>query len=349
MKRKIFLGSVLASLASSSYAASNVTLYGQMDIGVVAGKAKHSSATFQERSGFTGMSRWGIKGTEDLGNGYRLSFTLEEGFTADDGAVTAGSGAFTRESILRLNGPFGTVAMGRMGALGFAQSTAILRGWAFGTSWGASAWSVGNVHFGRLNNAVNYVTPSFSGLTLHATYSNGTAADDNKWSDNAHYYGVGAKYTAHNIDASIIFEAKDNKGVALLEEKQKALYHITAGGTYNFNGVKPGVIYQYATQEDYYHQHAFGLSVTSPLAGGSAKLGAKYLLRKYDSHYVDLAALSEKKASVWTVGAGYEYPFSKRTNLWTYAGYADGAKGWKNEADVNYNGWQVGLGLLHKF
>lgn len=22
---------------------------------------------------------------------------------------------------------------------------------------------------------------------------------------------------------------------------------------------------------------------------------------------------------------------------------------WKNEADVNYNGWQVGLGLLHKF
>lgn len=134
-----------------------------------------------------------------------------------------------------------------------------------------------------------------------------------------------------------------------MEEKQKALYHITAGGTYNFNGVKPGVIYQYATQEDYYHQHAFGLSVTAPLAGGSAKLGAKYLLRKYDSHYVDLAALSEKKASVWTVGAGYEYPFSKRTNLWTYAGYADGAKGWKNEADVNYNGWQVGLGLLHKF
>ena len=43
MKRKIFLGSVLATLASFSYAASNVTLYGQMDIGVVAGKAKHSS------------------------------------------------------------------------------------------------------------------------------------------------------------------------------------------------------------------------------------------------------------------------------------------------------------------
>lgn len=349
MRTKILVAALLSSFASLSFAASNVTLYGQLDEGLVIGKAKHSSTTATLKSGFVGMSRWGIKGVEDLGNGYSVGFTLEQGFLADSGAEHTSGLAFSRESLMRITGPFGQVALGRMGALGFAQSTAILRGWAFGTSWGASAWSVGNVHFGRLNNAVNYVTPSFSGLTLHATYSNGTATDDNKWSDNAHYYGVGAKYTAHNIDASIIFEAKDNKGVALLEEKQKALYHITAGGTYNFNGVKPGVIYQYATQEDYYHQHAFGLSVTAPLAGGSAKLGAKYLLRKYDSHYVDLAALSEKKASVWTVGAGYEYPFSKRTNLWTYAGYADGAKGWKNEADVNYNGWQVSLGLLHKF
>jgi predicted porin len=263
MRTKILVVALLSSFASLSFAASNVTLYGQLDEGLVVGKAKHSSTTATLKSGFVGMSRWGIKGVEDLGNGYSVGFTLEQGFLADSGAEHTSGLAFSRESLMRITGPFGQVAFGRMGALGFAQSTAILRGWAFGTSWGASAWSVGNVHFGRLNNAVNYVTPSFSGLTLHATYSNGTAADDNKWSDNAHYYGVGAKYTAHNIDASIIFEAKDNKGVALLEEKQKALYHITAGGTYNFNGVKPGVIYQYATQEDYYHQHAFGLSVTA--------------------------------------------------------------------------------------
>ena len=349
MKNNILVGSVLTALSSLAFAASNVSLYGQIDEGVVLGKAKSSSASVQMKSGFTAMSRWGIKGVEDLGNGYTVGFTLEQGFLADSGAEHTKGLAFSRESLMRITGPFGTVAFGRIGALGFAQSTAILRGWAFGTSWGASAWSVGDVHFGRLNNAINYASPSFGGLTLHATYSNGTSQDENKWSDNAHYYGLGAKYTANNIDASVIFEVKDNKGLKLLEEKQKAMYHITAGGTYNINGFKPGVIYQYATQQDYYHQHAFGLSVTAPLAGGAAKLGAKYVLRKYDGSYAALADLEENKANVWTVGAGYEYPFSKRTHLWTYAGYADGAKGWKDTADVNYNGWQVGLGLVHKF
>ena len=222
MKNKILVASVLVTFGFSAFAASNVTLYGSIDEGVVVGKAKHSSTTAELKSGFTAMSRFGIKGVEDLGNGYTVGFTLEQGFLADSGSEHTKGLAFSRESLLRVTGPFGTVAFGRMGALGFAQSTAILRGWAFGTSWGGSAWSVGNVHFGRLNNAVNYVTPSFNGLTVHATYSNGTATDDNKWSDNAHYYGLGAKYTANNIDASIIFEAKDNKGLTLEDQKQKA-------------------------------------------------------------------------------------------------------------------------------
>ena len=88
----------------------------------------------------------------------------------------------------------------------------------------------------------------------------------------------------------------------------------------------------------------FGLSAKVAVGGGDALLGARYLFGKDKS----LEAGDDKVRS-WNVGAAYVYPLSKRTNLWTYAGYADGAKGWKNEADVNYNGWQVGLGLLHKF
>lgn len=111
--------------ASLSFAASNVTLYGQLDEGLVVGKAKHSSTTATLKSGFVGMSRWGIKGVEDLGNGYSVGFTLEQGFLADSGAEHTSGLAFSRESLMRITGPFGQVALGRMGALGFAQSTAI--------------------------------------------------------------------------------------------------------------------------------------------------------------------------------------------------------------------------------
>ena len=58
MKTKILVATLLAGLTSYSFAASNVTLYGQIDLGVVASKAKHKAATFEEKSGFVGMSRW---------------------------------------------------------------------------------------------------------------------------------------------------------------------------------------------------------------------------------------------------------------------------------------------------
>lgn len=47
------------------------------------------------------MSRWGIKGVEDLGNGYSVGFTLEQGFLADSGAEHTSGLAFSRESLMR--------------------------------------------------------------------------------------------------------------------------------------------------------------------------------------------------------------------------------------------------------
>lgn len=39
------------------------------------------------KSGTRSGSRWGIKGVEDLGNGYSVGFILEQGFNSDDGSV----------------------------------------------------------------------------------------------------------------------------------------------------------------------------------------------------------------------------------------------------------------------
>lgn len=80
MRTKILVAALLSSFASLSFAASNVTLYGQLDEGLVIGKAKHSSTTATLKSGFVGMSRWGIKGVEDLGNGLQRRFHIRTGF-----------------------------------------------------------------------------------------------------------------------------------------------------------------------------------------------------------------------------------------------------------------------------
>jgi predicted porin len=173
------------------------------------------------KSGFVGMSRWGIKGVEDLGNGYAVGFILEQGFNADSGNESVAGKAFSRESFLYLTGDFGRFGFGRTGTLASgAQSNNILTGWALGTGYGLSSWtSAIGTSFSRVDNAVAYQTPSFGGFKISAMYSNGTTGDDAKWSKNNHYYGVGALYNANAIKSSLIFEAVDHKNTAILKKR----------------------------------------------------------------------------------------------------------------------------------
>ncbi|MBP8204788.1 MAG: porin [Giesbergeria sp.] len=62
-------------------------------------------------------SRWGIRGTEDLGGGLKLNFVLEQGIAMDTGGistVSASNGGFNRNSFVRLSGAFGEIKLGRM-------------------------------------------------------------------------------------------------------------------------------------------------------------------------------------------------------------------------------------------
>ena len=215
MKKTLIAMGVLGAFSSLAFAASNVTLYGIIEEGVIVQKAKHGDNKVELNSGFGQGSRWGIKGVEDLGNGYSAGFVLEQGFNADNGNEATSGKAFNRESFLYVKGGFGSFGFGRTGALSFPQTQAILTGWAFGTSYGASSWqsAIAN-NFSRMDNVLSYATPSFNGFTGHVMYSNGLTSDSEKWSDNNHYYGIGIKYQANAIKSSLIFEAADNKGTA---------------------------------------------------------------------------------------------------------------------------------------
>ena len=108
MKKTLLAMGVLGAFSSLAFAASNVTLYGVIEEGVLVQKAKHQDTTVQLKSGFDQGSRWGIKGVEELGNGYAVGFILEDGFNSDDGSgAQKMNGAFSRESKLYINGGFG--------------------------------------------------------------------------------------------------------------------------------------------------------------------------------------------------------------------------------------------------
>uniref|UniRef100_UPI00402A93D4 porin n=1 Tax=Turicimonas muris TaxID=1796652 RepID=UPI00402A93D4 len=358
MKKSLIALAVLGA-SSVAFAASNVTLYGVIDTGVLVQKAKHQDTTVGLNSGFVSGSRWGIKGVEDLGNGYNVGFVLEEGYDSDTGANTASNSAgkvFGRESQLYVQGGFGKLGFGRFGTLGSgAGSYHMLTGWALTTSYGLSSWtSEIGTSFSRVDNAVVYVAPNFNGLTLSAMYSNKMKGDDQaqKWSKNNHYYGIGAKYKANAITSSLIFEAKQIKEAA--DTNKNTQYAINFGFEYNLGSVTPMFAYQYAWQDEGKKTNMFGLSAKVPVAGGDVLAGARYLFGKDKS----LPAAGDQDVNSWNIGAAYVYPLSKRTNLNAYAGYADSGKGWKDRStkatDATaitpvYNGYQLYVGMVHTF
>ena len=179
MKKTLAAVAVLGAFAGSAVAA-DVTLYGLVDYSLnyqhLDSDVPTQDATdsTQLRSGANSGSRFGLKGTEDLGNGVKVGFVLENGFAADTGALgDKDNRLFDRESQLFVEGSFGRVAFGRFGQLASSLGSYGLLGVTgpFSTGWGDATGGLKFVSangFGRYDNAVTYVTPSFGGLTVYA-------------------------------------------------------------------------------------------------------------------------------------------------------------------------------------
>ncbi len=108
MKKSLIALAVMA--ASGASFAQSVTLYGIADVWVGSIKAAGNRTTVLESGGVSG-SRWGLKGTEDLGGGLKANFLLEQGFAIDSGA---GGSGFNRQAYVGFSGGFGEVKLGNV-------------------------------------------------------------------------------------------------------------------------------------------------------------------------------------------------------------------------------------------
>ena len=168
--------SLAACAAGAAQAQSSVTLYGIIDTGVEyvtnVGPQKSSVVRMPSLTGSI-PSRWGLRGTEDLGGGLSAVFVLESGFAPSQGTLNQGGRLFGRQAYVGLSGRWGTLTLGRQ----YSQIYWAIPGDTMGPNVYAAADLDPYLAQPRLDNAIAYSFTS-SGLTVGVTYSLGRDAVD---------------------------------------------------------------------------------------------------------------------------------------------------------------------------
>jgi predicted porin len=194
MKNRLLCFGILSAFSMSAWAQSSVILYGVLDEAVVyqnnAGAGKRIS--MDSLSGLNG-SRWGLTGAEDLGGEIQAIFTIESGVNVNNGAFGQGGTAFGRQVFVGLNSAkYGSITLGRQyDMIAYFAQQVTLQGRYGGSNifmHPADVDNTGNTI--RANNAVRYMSRSYSGFTFGGEYSVGGVAG-NTTANSGYSLGVG--------------------------------------------------------------------------------------------------------------------------------------------------------------
>ncbi|NUY01262.1 porin [Paraburkholderia youngii] len=227
MKLKSSSAIVLAIFATAAHAQSSVTLYGVIDTGFLYQStsaalphAPNTGKIYQLKDGGIYASFWGLKGSEDIGGGYKINFKLQGVFNSTNGKFglsdTPGTTAiFNQFATIGVSGPFGTFDAGRqIIPMIYAMAETDVRGAQyFGsilTAWlginQAAGWTgtSTNAPIGALydSNALVYNSPKFHGASLALEYAPGGVA--------GHFQGgtresAVARYSNYGLNLSAVY------------------------------------------------------------------------------------------------------------------------------------------------
>ena len=120
MKKTLIAVAVCAAAGAAS--AANVEVYGVVDTGFTY-THHHDTDSLEMTSGNYAGPRFGLRGTEDLGENLKIGFILESGFNSDTGTMAKDNTIFNRESQVYLTGDWGTVGFGRFGGFTSGSSS----------------------------------------------------------------------------------------------------------------------------------------------------------------------------------------------------------------------------------
>ena len=403
MKSFRLLPLAAAALTALSAQAANVEMFGFFDQGLAyvheelnAGMASPQGQSYKTANtvgadgkvadgitrsnlalGTGNVSTWGIKGSEQLTPDTKVIFHLESGFLADDGSIYGGKNQiFERESSLGIESQtWGQLKFGRMPALTTGSGTTGIfnsKTNPFGAGWGnmTGGWKfVGTLAAARHDNMVNYISPSWNGLKLHAQYSfkSAISADQEEGKSSSNRWAaLGASWTGEKFYLAAAVDWLDAASYGpkdTVVQQSRDAYKVLVGGHYNFDSFKlygsaqymkniayiggystkefaPLAVNQAKSDQKGFEAWAVATGVDFKAAGGTVKMSVGYGAGE------DQNLTSDNKMQRVNVGLGYQYPLSKRTSVYGITGYFWQDADWQKD-DITAH--EVIIGLMHRW
>lgn len=243
----------------------------------------------------------------------------------------------------------------------------------------------------RFDNMITYKSPTFAGVTVlaQASLAKTSVEEGEGSSDVDRYYALGVTGNWGALSSALVFSttdysrtwvnAKDDKGNRLDKEqgREDMSKVLTGFVSYDFGMVKPMLAAQY-------FDDLKGMSVSSALTkelvddeaknlwgaewadlskkgygimlGATAPVGAGtlYAVVGYNDYESTIGFEEDGKVKFDTVqfGIGYQYPLSKRTYVYTAAGYTKASTDFKEDGkkyDPETKTTEVVAGIVHNF
>ncbi|WP_035513284.1 porin [Paraburkholderia nodosa] len=367
---KTLVGALALTSGASAFAQSNVTLYGVLDEGINyvnnvqtaqsgAPNGRAGASQWMMASSVMQGTRWGLRGNEDLGGGYKAIFALESGFDVGTGKFQQGGTFFGRQAWVGLSSnTWGSLTFGRQYD-SIVDSIGVMQAGSYGM--GAFADHPGDIDnvadVERINNAIKYTSPNLRGLTLTGLYSLGGVAGsfgrNSIWSVGAHYdfsslsmaagymhiqnpnqsfWGNNANGTTTGNNLGTVTGVQSNPifgGFA----SARTLNILATAAQYTLGSFIVGGGYSNIRFEDLNYGPSGTLSLTNPFGYTGNAVFNNYnvytaywvgpaLLLGASYNYLRGGAIDGKDSAAYqTINAGVDYFLSKRTDVYITGAY----------------------------
>jgi predicted porin len=292
--RTTILLSMSACYAAGVHAQSSITLYGSVDEFIQYVDTGKGYTAAMGSSGET-YSRFGLKGTEDIGGGNAVNFVLENGFAPTTGQLATAGSLFNRQAWVGLSGAWGQVRAGRQNSPLYVDQGRLD---AFGAVTQASGMDNFATFETRTSNTLSYLTPSFYGLK------------------GGLYVGFGDAGGLRGVGASYQFDVTYDHGPLSAFVAGQAL-HNTAGAPTD-RSIESSVSYTLG-RFTMYGGYTWAKWDELHIDASTYGLSAGYTINAFNYLALGWAQLSDRSSSgnnARQIGALFNHSLSKRTILY---------------------------------